>query len=101
MSDLIKRLRGYPNNRGHMGMREAAADKIERLTAENSVLSEALNHVIWVKYCGIDGRDTDGVYKNFPEQERNSMYDIALKVLQETGRLSDNMKDAASIANPT
>ena len=40
MSDLASRLRDYANNRGHMAMREAAADEIERLRA-------ALKHIHW------------------------------------------------------
>ena len=70
--------------------------QVATLSAEGKVIAEALNHVVWVKYCGIDGRDADGVYKNFPAQERDSMYDIALKALKETGKLSDNMKSAVS-----
>ena len=84
------------NNKTYRMAQDRANNDIETLTAEGKVIAEALNHVVWVKYCGIDGRDADGVYKNFPAQERDSMYDIALKALKETGKLSDNMKSAVS-----
>lgn len=63
-------------------------------TDENEELVEALNHIVWVAYCGIDGRDENGVYRNFSEQERDQMVEIAVKALVKVGKLSDNMKDA-------
>ena len=58
--------------------------------------TEALNHIVWVSYCGIDGQDELGVYRNWPEQERDLMYKIAVEALMEIDMLSDNMKDAAA-----
>lgn len=63
---------------------------------EIETLADALNHVVWVKYCGIDGRDEEGVYRNFPDEERDKMYDVAVQALKQIGRLSENMKDATS-----
>ena len=43
---------------------------------------EALKHIMWVKDCGIDGEDGTGVFRNWPEQERDLMYKIAKEALQ-------------------
>lgn len=59
-------------------------------------LVEALNHIVWIPYCGIDGPDETGVYKNWPEEERDAMYKIAVETLIDVGLLSDNMKNAAN-----
>lgn len=57
-------------------------------------LSEALNHIVWIPYCGIDGADETGQYRNWPEQERDAMVEIAVKALMALDKLSDNMRDA-------
>jgi hypothetical protein len=57
-------------------------------------LIDALNHVVWIPYCGIDGADEAGQYRNWPEHERDAMAEIAVKALVAAGKLSDTMKDA-------
>jgi len=43
MSDLIERLRDYPNNQGHMGMRETAADALEESQAQIDSLQQKVH----------------------------------------------------------
>jgi hypothetical protein len=38
---------------------------------------DALKHIMWIKDCGVDGTDETGKFRNFPETERNAMYEIA------------------------
>jgi hypothetical protein len=45
--------------------------------SEEERLREALRHIMWIKDCGIDGRDESGTWMNFASQERNEMYKIA------------------------
>ncbi len=50
MSDLIERLRDYPNNRGHMFMREAAAAALEqkdKRIAELEAVMEAAGEYLY------------------------------------------------------
>ena len=80
MSDLANRLRDYPNNQGHMAMREAAADEIDRLTAEVSDIThrydrqvlvtkdyiaenKRLSGYIW-PLCDVDGCTTRAYFSN-------------------------------------
>lgn len=44
---------------------------------------DALKHILWVKDCGIDGTDEHGVFRNWPEQERDAMYKIAKEALED------------------
>lgn len=62
----------------------------EKLT----IATEALNDIVWISYCGIDGRDEHGIYRNWPIQERDEMYKIAVKTLIKIEMLSETMKDA-------
>ena len=42
---------------------------------------EALSHILWIKDCGIDATDEHGVFRNFPEEERDHMYRLAKDAL--------------------
>ena len=44
-------------------------------------VEDALRHILWIKECGIDGRDEHGVFRNWPESERDAMYRIAKEAL--------------------
>lgn len=73
---LVEMLRSRAwEHRQHRKLREEAAREIERL-------QKALSHIKWIKDCGIDGRDETGVYRNWPETERDTMYEIAEKALR-------------------
>lgn len=37
----------------------------------------ALEHILWIRDCGIDGPDESGVTRNWPTEERDRMYHIA------------------------
>lgn len=45
------------------------------------VLEGALKHIMWIKDGGVDGTDEHGVFRNFPETERDAMYEIARTTL--------------------
>lgn len=59
---------------------ELAQERAARLAAE-----AALKHILWIKDCGVDARDEHGVFRNYPDVERDSMYDIAKKALAQGG----------------
>lgn len=61
----------------------AEADRESHLSRLVDLYAKALGHVLWIKDCGIDGRDpADGVFKNFPEAERDAMYRVAKEALE-------------------
>jgi hypothetical protein len=45
-------------------------------------LERALSHILWIKDCGVDGTDETGTFRNWPEMERDAMYDIAKSALK-------------------
>lgn len=50
---------------------------------------EALKDVKWQKDCGCDGPDATGEYSNFPDIERDAMYEIAANYLAALGPLPE------------
>jgi hypothetical protein len=61
--------------KGHMRVED-------ELKVRVAALEKALDHILWVKDCGIDGTDETGTFRNWPETERDQMYDIAKVALK-------------------
>lgn len=59
-----------------------AENRAESAEARCEELRKALEHIRWIKDGGVDGRDEHGVFRNFPETERDAMYEIAGRALQ-------------------
>lgn len=55
--------------------------ELDKQEEELKKLREALGHIQWIKDCGVDGKDEHGVFRNFPDTERDAMYDIATKAI--------------------
>jgi len=58
-------------------------------------LADALRHVLWIKDCGVDGRDENGVFRNFPESERDAMYNIAKDALKDVPSYVQQLRNVA------
>lgn len=71
---------------GWLARAEAASTASERVmpSKREELLADALRHILWIKDCGIDGTDEHGVFRNWPETERDSMYVVAKEALEAT-----------------
>jgi len=72
--DCAKAIRALQHGDQHAPARVAQARVAE--------LEKALWHILWIKDCGIDGTDETGTFRNWPETERDTMYDIAKAALK-------------------
>lgn len=63
----------------------AERDRLERANAalvrDRAELVNGLSEIKWIKDCGVDGRDETGKMRNWPETERDAMYEIAARLL--------------------
>ena len=64
----------------------AARQRCVSLESRLAAAEKALSHILWIKDCGVDARDEHGVFRNYPETERDAMYDLAKSALAATGR---------------
>ena len=52
-----------------------------QLERQNAELREALEHILWIKDCGIDGTNEKGEFVNWSAQERDEMYKVSKDAL--------------------
>lgn len=62
---------------------EAWLDYTRDLERKLARAREALDQIVWIKDCGIDGVDEQGKLVNFPAAERDAMYEKASEALRE------------------
>lgn len=55
--------------------------QIASLRADRDRLREALAHIKWIKDGGVHATDEHGVFRNYPDVERDAMYQLAVAAL--------------------
>jgi len=69
---------------------------VKMFRAQRDQLADALRHILWIKECGVDGRDEHGVFRNFPETERDAMYSIAKEALKDVPSYVQQLRNVAA-----